>query len=179
MPLVPCPCKPQASSSRGWAWAAFSRRLGRGRGSCGEKPSRQGAGAQSPAQGWRTDRADSALCWQCCVPALAGGRQPVGERGSWLLAETLACLLQRALGNPLRSQALQTHSAPESPGARFHPHPAVSHYPLWLNRGLCAQASWASQTLELASRAKSEPPTVSRVAFLGRRLPGSQRGRTC
>lgn len=41
MPLGPCSCKPQASSSRGWAWAAFSRRLGRGRGSGGEKPSRK------------------------------------------------------------------------------------------------------------------------------------------
>ncbi|KAF6327609.1 hypothetical protein mRhiFer1_008310 [Rhinolophus ferrumequinum] len=139
-PLVRCSCKPQALGSRGWAWAAFSRHLGPGSGSCREKPGGQGAGEQSPAQGRRTDRAYSALCWQRCVPASAVGLQPVGER--ILVPGPIPCLPQSALGNPLPSQALQTHPGPQTPGVVFHPHPAVSLYTLRLNGGLCGQTSY-------------------------------------
>lgn len=172
-PLVPGPCaawKPQALSSRGWAWAARSGHLGRGRDSCREKPGGRGSGAQSraaqsPAQSWRTDRGHSALCWQRYVLAPAVGRLPAGERVHVPGPDRSSLLLQSALRNPLPSirnpipsQALQTHPRLQIPGTALHPpapvfqsSPSVCrasspHFssPLWRNGGLCGPASEAS-----------------------------------
>ena len=182
-PLVPCPCaawKPQALSSRGWAWAwaALSGHPGRGLGSCREKPGGRVSGAQSraaqsPAQGWRTDRAHSALCWQRSVLAPSVGRLPAGERVHVPGPDRSSLLLQSALRNPLPSlrnpipsQALQTHPRLQIPGTAFHPPAPVSHSPpsvcqassphfsspLWRNGGLCGPASEASLTPWLAFR---------------------------
>ena len=71
-------------------------------------------GAQSRAQGWRTDRAHSALCWQRCILAPSVGRLLVGKRV--LVPGPDPLLLQSALRNSLSSsrnslpsQVLQTH----------------------------------------------------------------------
>ena len=89
-------------------------------------------GAQSRAQGWRTDRAHSALCWQRCILAPSVGRLLVGERV--LVPGPDPLLLQSALRNslpslrnPLPSQVLQAHPRLQIPGTAGHPLLPVSH----------------------------------------------------
>lgn len=88
--------------------------------------------AQSRAQGWRTDRAHSALCWQRCILAPSVGGLLVGERV--LVPGSDPLLLQSALRNslpslrnPLPSQVLQAHPRLQIPGTAGHPLLPVSH----------------------------------------------------
>lgn len=137
--MAPCPCKPQALGSRGWAWAAFSRHLGRGRGSCREKPGGQGAGAQSRAQGGQTDRAYSALCWQRCIPASAVGLWPVGER---VLVPNPCSSSERTWESSPVTGPADPSRTPDSRCSVPSPSLCLPLPPFRQNGGLCGQASY-------------------------------------